>query len=75
VEAESWAEYRRLILQALERLDGEISKLNGKMDSFRNEDIAALKVKIAMLEVKAGIWGAVSGLLAGGLAALVAYLK
>lgn len=75
MEAESWVEYRRLILQALERMDSEIGKVNGKIDQFRAEDIASLKVEVAMLKVRAGMWGAVSGLITGVLAALVAYMK
>jgi hypothetical protein len=74
-EIDSWTEYRRLILQALERLDGEIGRVNSKIDAMREDDIAALKVKIAMLEVKAGMWGALMGLVTGALAVLVAYLK
>ena len=75
MEPESWSEYRRLILQALERLDGEIRGLNGKIDAFRADDIATIKVEVAMLKVKAGMWGAIMGLITGVLAGLVAYLK
>lgn len=75
METESWVEYRRLILQALERLDGEIRGLNAKMDAFRADDIATIKVEVAMLKVKAGMWGAVMGLVTGVAAALTVYLK
>jgi hypothetical protein len=75
MENEGFQEYRRLILQALERLDGEIRNINVKIDTFRAEDIATLKVEVAMLKVKAGMWGALCGLVTGVLAALVSYLK
>jgi len=56
---EGWGEYRRLILQELERLARQVQELNIKIDNFRASDIADIKVEIAMLKVKAGVWGAI----------------
>lgn len=64
-----------MIVNALERLEGDISDLHKKIDAFRSEDIANLKVEVAMLKVKAGIWGAVMGLITTAIAAIVAYYK
>ncbi len=44
-------EYKKLILSELE-------KLNGKMDDFL-EDQQKMKVEIAVLKIKSGIWGAI----------------
>lgn len=60
----SWTEYRRLILNELERIDRGMTTLNVKMDnatSTRDADITALRVEIAMLKVKASMWGGASG--------------
>ncbi len=59
MELEGWTEYRRLVLGQLEKLEGSISRLDGKLESFRNSEIAELKVEVAMLKVKAGLWGAI----------------
>jgi hypothetical protein len=58
---EGWGEYKRLILQELERLAKRIEDLDSKIDRFRGDDIASLKVEVAMLKVKAGMWGALAG--------------
>lgn len=59
---EGWGEYRKLILAELERLNRVISALDSKLEAFRNDDISSLKVEVAMLKVKAGLWGALAGL-------------
>jgi hypothetical protein len=59
MELEGWTEYRRLVLGQLEKLESSISRLDGKLESFRNSEIAELKVEVAMLKVKAGFWGAI----------------
>ena len=68
---EGWGEYKRLILQELERLNGEVSRLNGKLDGFRDVEISKLKVDVAMLPVKSGLISAVTSTL---FAAAVAYV-
>jgi hypothetical protein len=57
----TWQEYSKLILAELERMSMEIARLNAKLDAFRSDDIANVKVELAMLKVKAGMWGAVAG--------------
>lgn len=56
-----WREYQRLVLSELERLGQAIEHLDRKIDTFRREDIAQLSIKVAMLEVRAGLWGALAG--------------
>jgi hypothetical protein len=61
-EGNGWKEYRRLVVAELERLSKLITTVDDKISKLRGEDIADIKVDIAMLQVKAGIWGAVAGL-------------
>ncbi len=57
-----WDEYRRLVVDTLDRLDHNIGDLKKSVD--------VANINIAMLKVKAGFWGALGGLMAG----LAAYL-
>ena len=52
-----------LVLEKLERLPA------------LEQEIGAMRVEIALLKQKAGLWGAVAGLIPGALAALVWYLS
>ena len=71
-----WTEWRKYVLAELKRLnDGIAHNANTFTTQTRllMEQIAALQVCVARLEVKAGIWGAVAGLIATGVA-LAAFL-
>ena len=50
----NWAEYQKLVLAELERHGSLISEVDQK--------ITDLRVEIAMLKVKSGVWGAAAGL-------------
>jgi hypothetical protein len=74
-EEQSWHEYRRLVLNELERLNDNITALTLKIENLngaRERDISDLRVKVGMLEVKSGIWGAVGGSLASLIAIAIA---
>jgi hypothetical protein len=64
-----WREHRLLILAELKRISDSISALENRLDEFRSEEIQKIKVDIAMLQVKASLWGGVWG---AGLSAIVA---
>ena len=53
-KTDSWSEYRRLVLSELERLNEGIEVLK--------KEIAAARRDIAILQVKAGVWGFMAGL-------------
>lgn len=74
-EAASWGEYRRLILSELERIGRDIETINKKLDGLRQDDLAQVRVDIAMLQVKSGVWGALSGLVVALGAALLGMIK
>lgn len=75
VGAPGWNEYKLLVLEQLEGLKGQVRSLEIKVDAFRADDMANVKVEIALLKQKAGLWGAIAGLIPGALAALVWYLS
>ena len=64
-----WMQYRRLILSELKRISADMESVAEKFDLFRREEVSQIKVDIAMLKVKAGVWGLGGGLLValGGL--------
>ena len=61
-EHESWLEWRRHLLAELERQAKAIEATNIKIDTYMSSDISKMKVDIAMLQVKSGMWGAVAGI-------------
>lgn len=89
-----WTEFKHLILESLQRLQGDINGIREKdladirqcvdevkddmrdrLDSLRREDLESMKMDIVMLKVKAGMWGALAGLIGGAvISALVAKL-
>lgn len=75
VGAPGWNEYKLLVLDQLEGLKSQVRSLENKVDAFRADDIANVKVEIALLKQKAGLWGAIAGFVPGALAALVWYLS
>jgi len=67
-----WIQYRRLILTELERLGRQQETMSSKLDTIRVEfharlqaivetEIGQMRVEVAMLKVKAGVWGAIAG--------------
>ena len=52
---QSWLEYRRLILAELERLSDEVNALS--------KAHGELKTAVALLKLRAGLWGALSGMI------------
>lgn len=50
-----WAAYRELVLSEIRRLNGSILEVDVKLNDIR--------VQVAMLTVKAGIWGGLAGLI------------
>ena len=50
-----WSEYQKLVLAELER--------HGKLISEIDTKISEIRIELAMLKVKSGIWGAAAGLI------------
>jgi len=60
--------YRRLFVSELERLDRDMTalskqmednhrELSGDIHNMRSKEISDMKVEIALLKMKAGVWG------------------
>lgn len=54
-----WSVYERLVLAELERHGRLLGTLEGKLHEVEQ----ALRIEIATLKVKAGVWGALSGMI------------
>lgn len=77
-----WAEYRRLILQELQRLHEGIGEVNGRLSNLNKAEIAEIRAngvrnseEIAVLKFKSGLWGFAAGALPSSLAVLWILLK
>lgn len=60
-------EYRHLIMETLERLQRGITAIDVKVDLLRTQEVEALKIDVAMLKVRASIFGAIAGAIGGAL--------
>ena len=70
-ERNGWSEYKLLITEAVERHEEQIEKLRDEVH-FGFEE---LKVAVAQLKIKAGMWGAMSGILVVVAALSLAFAK
>lgn len=67
-----WGEYRRLILQELQRLHDGISEVKNQISALHASEIASIKAEIAVLKVKSGVWGFIAGAVPSAVA--IAYI-
>ncbi len=70
-----FGEYRRLILQELQRSHDGIIELKGMINNLSNRDIADIKAEIAVLKFKSGLWGFVAGAIPSAVAVIYAVMK
>ena len=76
-DGNGWVEYRALVLSELERLDGSVktnhehhttqlanveARLSEKLHGISNH-LQATSMEVTALQVKAGLWGALAGLI------------
>jgi hypothetical protein len=69
-----WDSYQKLVLAKLEDHSGLLDLLSKEVSELRNKDITELKVEIAMLKIKAGMWGAAAGMIPAGVAVALVWL-
>ena len=72
-----WLEYRRLVLNELERLDEAIKNLDNKLDKRDKEQdakVSAINLELLTLRIKASIYGALAGAIFSTLVAIVTAL-
>lgn len=85
-EDNNWQEWSKHVLMELKRLnrtvqavdekiDNKIDSLDSKINDIKDNVITPLKVELAMLKVKSGVWGLVGGAIPVILLVLVEILK
>ena len=72
---DSWPEGSRHVLAELKRLNDNLANVDDKIDRIKDDHISPLKVEIAMLQVKSGLWGLLGGAIPVILMVLVELLK
>lgn len=87
-EFSSWLESRRLIISQLATMEAAIRDLAGKIDKYNETarekaievakeaqlGITELNLRVAMLELRAKLWGGVIGLAAGSVGTAIVQL-
>lgn len=61
----SWSAYEKLVMSTLHEQKTEIAEMH--------EDIVLLRIEVAKLKMKAGIWGAVAGMIPAVIPAVVLF--
>lgn len=56
-----WNEWSRHVLAELERLNNCYESIKKDVSELRSENLSKLKVEIAKLKVRAGVWGVMGG--------------
>lgn len=69
-----WNSYQKLVLDKLADHSRSLETVSGELLALRTKDIPGLQVEIAMLKIKAGMWGAAAGAIPGALAVLYVWL-
>ena len=70
-----WDEYRRLVVDTLERLERNVERARNEIHDEAGKlraEISTLKSDVVMLKVKASVWGALGGLMTAIAAVLIA---
>jgi len=75
VPRNGWNSYQKLVLDKLDEHSESLKSLGDEMNSIRIKDVPALQVEIAMLKIKAGMWGAIAGMVPAALAVVYIWLQ
>lgn len=67
-----WSRFERVIVYRLDKLDQDLVGVRTEISKLRDDEISKLKIELAMLKVKSGVWGAAAGFLPAAL--VVIYL-
>lgn len=63
METGDWPGYRRLIVSQLKSFENEVSSLRKDLRDMREGEIQEMKVEIALLKLKSGVWASIVGAL------------
>jgi hypothetical protein len=75
MEEDTWQQWSKFVLAEMKRLHEQIESLDRKIDGLKDEQISQLKVEIAMLKVKSGVWGLIGGLIPVAVILIVEFTK
>jgi hypothetical protein len=65
-----WSRFERVIVYRLDELRDGVSDLKKEVRNIREDEIGEIKIDIAMLKVKAGLWGAAFGTIPAAIAVI-----
>jgi hypothetical protein len=65
-ERTTWEEDRRLVLSELERITRDIGFINEKIERVRQEDLAKIKLDLALLKFQSALYGSIAGVVFSG---------
>jgi hypothetical protein len=69
-----WARYQERVLAELHDLRRDVREIDQRINDMQARVLAEVKVKLAMLEVRSGIIGAIAGSIPAGVLVLVQVL-
>jgi hypothetical protein len=69
------ADAEERLFREISRVREEVEGVSDKFDKLKDGDITTMKVEIAMLKVKAGVWGLLGGMISVGIAILAQLLR
>ena len=77
-DTDGWAKNEKLIMHELQRINDNYEKADAKLDDNyekTNDKLNEISKKLAVLEVKSSLLGAVSGAVTSGVAMAIFFLK
>lgn len=74
-DGEAWDYYRRMIVQQLKDLQTDLAVVRSEIQNFKQVELSAIKVEIALLKLKSSLWGALLGTIGGAVVTAAAILS
>lgn len=71
----TWRHDRNMLLKSVEETKDAVAVLAEEMKEVRQIDMPNLRIEIAKLNIKAGIWGAIGGAIPIAVGILLGWLK
>lgn len=71
IDGDDWKEHRLLIMSEIRSLREDVRDVKASMITVREVDLSRIRIDIAMLQVKSGLWGAGAGALIGLIPVLI----
>lgn len=75
---DNWSNWKKFVLSKLDELQQSVASQSMSIDEKNQkvvETLQEIKLEIAMLKLKSGLWGAFAGGISAAVAAVIALLK